>query len=57
MTVYKNNEAMLTANNQGVRAANLHAITYLIIGRHSRIEDYDRDGDYRTGCFWIGDVF
>ena len=57
MTVYKNNEAMLTANNQGVRAANLHATTYLIIGRHSRIEDYDRDGDYRTGCFWIGDVF
>lgn len=57
MTVYKDKEAMLTANNQGVRAANLHAITYLIIGRHSRIEDYDRNGDYRTGCFWIGDVF
>ena len=57
MTVYKDKEAMLTANNQGVRAANLHAITYLIIGRHSRLEDYDRNGDYRTGCFWIGNVF
>jgi uncharacterized protein YoxC len=57
MTVYKDKEAMLTANNQGVRAANLHAVTYLIIGRHSRLEDYDRDGDHRTGCFWVGDVF
>ena len=57
MTVYKNNEAMLVANNVGVRATNLHAVTYLIIGRHSRFEDYDRNGEYRTGCFWIGDVF
>lgn len=57
MTVYKDNEAMLTANNQGVNAANLRATTYLIVGKHSRFEDYDRDGDHRTGCFWIGDVF
>lgn len=50
MTVYKNNTAVLTANNKGVDAANLHATTYLIIGKNSRFEDYGN----RTGCFWIG---
>lgn len=54
MTVYKNDEAVLTANNQGVDAANLHATTYLIIGENSRFEDFTRDGEARTGCFWIG---
>lgn len=53
MTVYKNNDAVLTANNCGVDAVNLHATTYLIIGTNSRFEDY---GDNRTGCFWIGEV-
>jgi hypothetical protein len=45
---------VLTANNQGVGAVNLHAKTYLIIGAgngRSRIEDY---GINRTGVFWIG---
>lgn len=51
MTVYKNDEAVLVANNTGVDAVNLHATTYLIIGTNSRFEDY---GDNRTGCFWIG---
>jgi hypothetical protein len=51
MTVYKNNEAVLTADNTGVNAQNLHATTYLIIGNNSRLEDY---GSGRTGCFWIG---
>ena len=50
MTVYKNEEAVLTANNSGVEALNLHATTYLIIGTNSRFEDYGE----RTGCFWIG---
>lgn len=50
MTVYKNEEAVLVANNEGVKAEDLHATTYLIIGMNSRFEDY---GD-RTGCFWIG---
>lgn len=49
MTVLKNNETMLTANNQGVEAKNLHATTYLIIGNRSRFENYGS----RTGCFWI----
>lgn len=51
MVVYKNNEAVLTANNVGVDAKNLHATTYLIVGNNSRFEDY---GSNRTGCFWIG---
>ena len=50
MTVYKNEEAVLVADKEGVKAEDLHATTYLIIGNNSRFEDY---GD-RTGCFWIG---
>ena len=50
MQVFKNNEAVLTANNAGVNALNLHATTYLIIGENSRIEDFKG----RTACFWIG---
>lgn len=53
MTVYKKDKAILTATSEsdGVNARNLHATTYLIIGKTSRFEDY---GKKRTGCFWIG---
>ena len=51
MTVYRSGESVLQANNEGVKAKNLHANTYLIIGNNSRFEDYKYD---RTGCFWIG---
>ena len=51
MTVYRDETAMLIANNEGVEATNLFAKTYLIIGSNSRFEDYGTD---RTGCFWIG---
>ena len=51
MKVFRNEEAVLTANNVGVEAVNLHATTYLIIGTKSRFEDF---GENRTGCFWIG---
>ena len=44
-------QAMVSNDVQGVRAKDLHATTYLIIGRNSRFEDF---GDDRTGCFWIG---
>lgn len=54
MTIYKNDEEVLTADNEGVKAYNLHATTYLIIGNNSRFEDYIKDGEDRTGCFWIG---
>ena len=50
MQVFKEDTAVLTANNIGVDAVNLHATTYLIIGTNSRFEDYNG----RTGCFWIG---
>ena len=50
MTVYKNDDAVLTADNGGVKAKDLHARTFLIIGENSRFEDYGN----RTGCFWIG---
>ena len=55
MTIYRNDDEVLVADNVGVNATNLHATTYLIIGNYSRFEDYVRDGDERTGCFWIGD--
>ena len=51
MSIFKGSEEVLTANNTGVDAQNLHATTYLIIGTNSRFEDYGSD---RTGCFWIG---
>lgn len=51
MTVYRNNDEVLVADNLGVRAEDLHATTYLIIGNNSRFEDYDGN---RTGCFFIG---
>ena len=54
MTVYRDNTAVLTANNNGVNAVNLHATTYLIIGNNSRFEDYTKNSEKRTGCFWIG---
>lgn len=54
MRVYRSGEEMLKANNEGVKAVNLHAYTYLIIGESSRLEDYIKSGEVRTGCFWIG---
>ncbi len=52
MTISKNGEAVLIANNVGVDAANLHATTYIIIGQNSRFQDYM--GGTRTGLFWVG---
>ena len=54
MTVNRAGEAVLVADNVGVKATNLVANTYLIIGGRSRFEDYDLNGEPRTGCFWIG---
>ena len=54
MYVKRSGQTVLSANNKGVEALNLHAKTYLIIGSgdgRSRIEDY---GTNRTGVFWIG---
>ena len=51
MSIYKNNEEVLTADNTGVTQINATIKQYLIIGLNSRFEDYGSD---RTGCFWIG---
>ena len=51
MTISRANKEVLVANNEGVKAEDLHATTYLIIGNNSRLEDWQ---DNRTACFWIG---
>ena len=53
MTISKGSEDVLTVDNTGVKARNLEATTYLIIGINSRFENYNNNT--RTGCFWIGD--
>ena len=51
MVIYNANaEAVLTVNNTGVNAKDLHANTYLIIGNRCRFENFGS----RIGCFWIG---
>lgn len=55
MTVYRSGEAVLVANNEGVIAEDLHATTYLNIGKYSRFEDYEDNFEVRTGCFWMGE--
>lgn len=54
MYVTKSGEDILVADKDGVAATDLHAKTYLIVGKgdgRSRFEDYLTN---RTGCFWIG---
>lgn len=50
MRINRAGEEVLTADNEGVKAEDLHATTYLIIGHTSRLEDRAN----RTACFWIG---
>ena len=49
--VERDDENVLTANNEGVTAINLTARQYLTIGKNSRLEDYLEN---RTACFHIG---
>lgn len=51
LSVYRYNEEVLTADNSGVQAKNLHATTYLIVGKNTYFADYGTD---RAGCFWTG---
>lgn len=53
MTVLREENPVLVADNLGVKAEDLHATTFLIIGNNSRLEDYQGD---RTGCFYIGKI-
>ena len=54
MQISRGNNEVLTASNEGVKAEDLHATTYLIIGDNSRLEDWKRGSEQRTACFWIG---
>lgn len=55
MTVKQGEDEKLVANQEGVKAEDLHATTYLIIGNTSRFEDYkNANGVTKTACFWIG---
>lgn len=54
MTVYRSGDSVLVVNNEGVKAEDLHATTYLIIGANSRFEDWTSNGEPRTGCFFVG---
>ena len=53
MIVSRSGSDVLIANNEGVIAEDLHATTWLIIGKYSRFTDYEDNGK-RTACFWIG---
>lgn len=54
MYVERSGETILQANAAGVVATDVTVRNYLIVGNHSRFEDYsDGDDDARTGCFWI----
>ena len=48
-----NGDTLLTVDKDGVKAKNLHATTFLIVGENSRFEDYEYNNEARTGCFWI----
>lgn len=50
MVVSDGSKEVLTANSEGVKAVDLQATTYLVIGKNSRFEDL---GSNRTACFFI----
>ncbi len=55
MYVERSGEVILQANDKGVIATDVKVRNYLIIGNHSRFEDYtDGTDNKRTACFWLG---
>lgn len=54
MYVTENGDVVLSANNEGVKAVDITVNNYLVVGEHSRFEDFISDeGEERTGCFWL----
>lgn len=53
MTIERGNREVLVADNLGVKAEDLRATTFLIMGSNSRLEDYKST---RTGCFYVRGV-
>ena len=51
MYVTRYGENLLQANNQGVKARDVTVENYLIVGDHTRFEDYAMG---RTACYYIG---
>lgn len=51
MKVTRDGTAILTATKEGVKARDLTAGQYLIVGENARFEDY---GTGRSACFWVG---
>lgn len=49
MCVYRAGQVLLQADNRGVEAVDVTVRNYLIIGDHSRMEDYEVG---RTACFY-----
>lgn len=53
MYVRRSGEIILQADKEGVTAVDVTVGNYLVIGGHSRLEDYTDAGVSRTACFWI----
>lgn len=54
MYVTRAGETILQANNEGVVATDVKVRNYLIVGDHSRFEDYNDSIDSRrTACFYV----
>lgn len=51
MYVTRYGQNLLQANNQGVKARDVSVENYLIVGAHTRFEDYTGG---RTACYYIG---
>lgn len=51
MKVTRDGTEILTATKEGVKARDLTAGQYLIVGENARFEDY---GTGRSACFWVG---
>lgn len=51
MRINRAGQEVLKADNEGVKAEDLHATTYLIIGENSRLQDWQ---NRYTACFWLG---
>lgn len=54
MYVKDGNTVVLSASNTGVDAINIKVNQYLVVGLHTRFEDFvNENGEERTGCFWL----
>lgn len=54
MYVTHGDQAVLTANSEGVQAVNIQVCNYLTVGKHARFETYGQSsGEKRTACFFM----